>query len=214
MVTNENVLKTSWLSTSLQIQINTKRQSFHSLRRRRGALVEQRVGAVDGGGGLAPYAADPAAARVDPIERVGDPRPPLDEHPDVARLKLLAPGPAPRRAAGDGRGGGGVGGGQLRGGELGADAGAADGGVPGVEGLEEGGEGVAVAGADGVERGGEAGGAGASAWEEGRGRGERGDGGQLEVAGEEEEQDGGGGEHRGHVVDALPEEHLGCFGTF
>jgi hypothetical protein len=96
------------------------------------------IEAVDGGRGLAPYAADPAAARVDPVERVGDPRLALDEYPDVARGHLLAPGPAPRRAAGDCCGGGGLCGGvgavQLPGGELGADAGAADGDVPGVEG--------------------------------------------------------------------------------
>jgi hypothetical protein len=157
------------------------------LRRRRGALEQHRVGAIDGGGGLAPHAADPAAAGVDPVERVGDPRPPLDEHPDVPhRRHLLAP-----RAAGYGR--------RVRG-DLGADAGAPDGRVPVAERGEEGGEGGGVAGADGVERGGETGGGGG---------GERGGGGQLVAAGEEEEQDGGGGEHRGHVVDALPDEHRG-----
>jgi len=143
----------------------------------------------------------------------------------MARREVLAPrGAPPRGAAGDGRRRrrrrrvlrrGVVSAGARRcqaplhsrgGGELGADAGAADGGVPGGEGLEEGGEGVAVAGADGVERGGEA-----RRGEERRWRGERGggDGRELEVAREEEEQDEGGGEHRGHVVDALPEEHRG-----
>ena len=93
----------------------------------------------------------------------------------MPHLKLLAPGPAPCRIAGDGCGGrglcGGDGGGRLRGIELGADSGTADGGVLGVEGLENGGEGAPVAGADGVERGGEVGGAGAG--KEGREHGER-----------------------------------------
>jgi hypothetical protein len=183
-------------------------QSAEYLLRRRGALEQQRVGTIDSGGRLAPHAADPAAAGVNPIERVRDPRPPLDEHPDVPRRRqIFAPRPAPRRAACDGRRRR-V---RVRGrGELGADAGAPDGGVPIAERGEEGGEGVRVAGADGFERGG---GAGAGAGEDGRGRGgsERGDGGQLEVAEEEEneEQDGGGGEHRGHVVDPLPYEHRG-----
>jgi hypothetical protein len=205
-------------------QNNKRGKEVRYLRRRRGALKEQRVGTVDGGGRLAPDAANPAAAGVDAVERVRDPGPALDEHPDVARRQVLAPsGSAPRGAAADGRRRrvlrGAVSAGartrqrqaraqlQSRGGELGADAGAADGGVPGREGLEERGEGVAVARSDGVERGGEA----RCAREERR-RG--GDGGELEVAREEEEQDGGGGEHRGHVVDALREEHRGWAGHF
>ncbi len=179
------------------------------LRRRRGALEEQRVGPVDGGGGLAPHAAHPAPASVHPVERVGDPRPPLDEHPDVARPHVLAPpaaaAAAPPGPAGDRRGrrGGRVGAVPRRphGVELGADARAPDGGVPVGEGREERREGRPLAGADGVQRRGE---------ERRRRRGGvGGDGRELEVAGDEEEEDDGGGQHRGHVVDPLREEHRG-----
>ena len=64
-------------------------------------IEEQRVRAIDGGDGLAPDAADPAAARADPVELVGDPCPPLDEQPDVPCISFisphLAPRPTPRR---------------------------------------------------------------------------------------------------------------------
>ena len=62
-------------------------------------IEEQRVRAIDGGDGLAPDAADPAAARADPVELVGDPCPPLDEQPDVPRILRIPTSRAPPHAA-------------------------------------------------------------------------------------------------------------------
>lgn len=123
-------------------------------------------------------------------------------------LHLLAPRASPPRSASDGNHGRGHR--RVSGADLGADAGAPDGGVPSAEGGEGGRKGRPLAGADGVERCIEAAvPSGAGSWD---GRGERGgEGGgyrgELEVAGEEEEQEEGGGEHRGHVIDALRYEH-------
>ena len=196
------------MSFCIVITAEARGNELQYLLRRRSALVEQRVGSVDDGRGLAPHAADAAAARVHPFERVGDPRPPLDEHPDVPRLHLLAPRASPPGPAGDGSHGGR--GGRVGGADLGADTGAPDGGVPGAESGEDGGEGVPLAGADGVERRVNAG-ALRGGGDDGAQRGGEGGcyGGELEVAGEEDKQDGGGGEHRGHVAGALRHEHRG-----
>lgn len=128
----------------------------------------------------------------------------------MPRLHLLAPRASPPRSAGDGSHGRGRR--RVSRADLGADAGAPDGGVPSAEGGEGGRKGRPLAGADGVERCLEAAAPScAGCGDHGGERGGEGGGyrGELEVAGEEEEQDEGGGEHRGHVIDALRHEHRG-----